>query len=109
MHTDQSLHALPGTVGEATVTERDGGGLSHLQDKVFDAVEYVVTWGLEHRRLGQIDLRVARLAESRSASRRNARLPATRSRSRLTRTEGNQDQRPRFPQRFAARWHAMRS
>jgi transposase len=24
-------------------------------DKVFDAVEYVVTWGLEHRTLGQID------------------------------------------------------
>src|ERR1700723_469754 len=24
-------------------------------DKVFDAVEHVVTWGLEHRVLGQID------------------------------------------------------
>ncbi len=24
-------------------------------DKVFDAVEYVVTWGLEHRTLGQVD------------------------------------------------------
>jgi hypothetical protein len=24
-------------------------------EKVFDAVEYVVTWGLEHRTLGQID------------------------------------------------------
>src|SRR5215472_14834181 len=24
-------------------------------DKVFDAVEHVVTWGLEHRKLGQID------------------------------------------------------
>ena len=24
-------------------------------DKVFDAVEHVVTWGLEHRALGQID------------------------------------------------------
>ena len=24
-------------------------------DKVFDAVEHVVTWGLEHRTLGQID------------------------------------------------------
>jgi hypothetical protein len=24
-------------------------------DKVFDAVEHVVTWGLEHRMLGQID------------------------------------------------------
>jgi len=24
-------------------------------DKVFDAVEYVVAWGLEHRTLGQID------------------------------------------------------
>jgi len=36
--------------------ERDGGGLSHLLgDKVFDAVEHVVTFGLEHRVLGQID------------------------------------------------------
>ena len=24
-------------------------------DKVFDAVEHIVTWGLEHRMLGQID------------------------------------------------------
>jgi hypothetical protein len=24
-------------------------------DKVFDAVEHVVTWGLEHRTLGKID------------------------------------------------------
>ena len=24
-------------------------------DKVFDAVEHIVTWGLEHRTLGQID------------------------------------------------------
>jgi hypothetical protein len=24
-------------------------------EKVFDAVEHVVTWGLEHRTLGQID------------------------------------------------------
>ena len=24
-------------------------------DKAFDAVEHVVTWGLEHRTLGQID------------------------------------------------------
>src|SRR5215469_12867173 len=29
-HTDQSLHALPSPLGEATVMERDGGGLSHL-------------------------------------------------------------------------------
>jgi len=24
-------------------------------DKVFDAVEHVVTWGMQHRTLGQID------------------------------------------------------
>jgi hypothetical protein len=30
MHTDQSLHALPSPLGEATVMERDGGGLSRL-------------------------------------------------------------------------------
>jgi transposase len=28
---------------------------SHFLGKVFDAVEHVVTWGLEHRTLGQID------------------------------------------------------
>src|SRR5207253_5336388 len=55
-HTDQSLHALLSPLGAATVVERDDGGLSHLLgDKVFDAVEHVVTFGLEHRVLGQID------------------------------------------------------
>src|ERR1022692_93356 len=29
--------------------------VSHSWDKVFDAVEHVVTWGLEHRVPGQID------------------------------------------------------
>ena len=35
--------------------ERDGGGLSHLLGQGFDAVEHVVTFGLEHRVPGQID------------------------------------------------------
>ena len=30
--------------------EEDGRGLSHIRDKVFDAVEHVVTWGLEQSR-----------------------------------------------------------
>jgi transposase len=32
-----------------------GEALRTSWDKVFDAVEHVVTWGLEHRTLGQID------------------------------------------------------
>ena len=35
--------------------ERHGGGISHFLGQVFDAVEHVVKWGLEHRTLGQID------------------------------------------------------
>ena len=35
--------------------ERDSGVFRTSWDKVFDAVEHVVTWGLEHRMLGQID------------------------------------------------------
>ncbi len=54
-HTDQSLHALPSPLGAAIVMERDGGGISHILDKAFDAAEHVVTWGLKHRTLGQID------------------------------------------------------
>jgi transposase len=54
-HTDQSLHALLSPLGAATVMERNRPGLPHFLGKVFDAVESVVTWGLEHRILGQID------------------------------------------------------
>jgi transposase len=35
--------------------ERDGRSLPHVLGQVFDAVEHVVTWGLEHRKLGRID------------------------------------------------------
>jgi len=35
--------------------ERDSGGLSYILEKVFDAVERIVTWELDHRVLGQID------------------------------------------------------
>jgi transposase len=35
--------------------EGDGRGVRTSWDKVFDAVEHVVTFGLEHRTLGQID------------------------------------------------------
>ena len=35
--------------------ERDGEAFRTSWDKVFDAVEHVVTWGLEHRTLGEID------------------------------------------------------
>ena len=29
--------------------------IAGIRNKVFDAVEHIVTWGLEHRTLGQID------------------------------------------------------
>jgi hypothetical protein len=35
--------------------EGNGRGIPHFMGKVFDAVEYVVTFGLEHRVFGQID------------------------------------------------------
>jgi transposase len=35
--------------------ERDGGGLSHFLGQGLRRVEHIVTWGLEHRTLGQID------------------------------------------------------
>src|ERR1700719_4962541 len=35
--------------------ERRRRPFAHPWNKVFDAVEHVVTWGLEHRTLGQID------------------------------------------------------
>src|SRR5690242_14961441 len=34
-HTDQSLHAIPGPLGTATVMERDGGGSSHILGQDF--------------------------------------------------------------------------
>jgi hypothetical protein len=55
MHADPRLLAVSGPQGAQTVLEGNGRGLSHLMEKVFDAVEYVVTFGLEHRVLGQID------------------------------------------------------
>jgi len=54
-HIDQSLCAFPSPLGAAAVMERDGGAFRTSWDTVFDAVEYVVTWRLEHRTLGQID------------------------------------------------------
>jgi len=35
--------------------KRPPGPFAHPGNRVFDAVEHVVTWGLEHRTLGQID------------------------------------------------------
>ena len=35
--------------------ERDGGSVSHILGQGFRRGEHVVTWGLEHRMLGQID------------------------------------------------------
>jgi len=54
-HTDQSLHALPSPLGEATVMERDGGGLSHLLGQGHRRGRSCRHLGLEHRTLGQID------------------------------------------------------
>ena len=54
-HTDQSLYALPSPLGAAAVMERAAEAFGTSWDKVFDAVEHVVRWGLEHRTLGQSD------------------------------------------------------
>jgi transposase len=49
-------------LGAAAVMERDGRGLSHILGQGFRrGRKFVVTWGLEHRTLGQIDLGVTRL------------------------------------------------
>src|SRR5262249_37291051 len=54
-HPDQSLHALPSPLGAAIVMERDGGSLSHILGQGVRRGRTVVTFGLEHRTLGQID------------------------------------------------------
>ena len=54
-HPDESIYALPRPLGPPPFVERNRCGVSHFLGKVFDAVEHVVTWGLEHRTLGQID------------------------------------------------------
>ena len=54
-HTDQSLHALLSPLGAANVWKETAEAFRTSWDKVFDAVEHVVTFGLEHRVLGQID------------------------------------------------------
>jgi transposase len=42
-------------LGAPAVLEGNSRGVRTSWDKVFNAVEHVVTWGLEHRVLGQID------------------------------------------------------
>jgi transposase len=54
-HSDQSLYAFPSPLGAAALLEKERGGFSDILGKVFDAVGHIVTWGLEHRTLGQID------------------------------------------------------
>ena len=54
-HVDQGLYAVPRPLGAPTLVEGNRPGISHFGEKVFDAVEYVVAWGLEHRTLGQVD------------------------------------------------------
>ncbi len=55
-HTlDQGAHAVPGPLGAPTFLEGNRRSIRTSWEKVFDAVEHVVTYGLEHRCLGQID------------------------------------------------------
>ena len=54
-HFDQSLDAVSCPRGTPPLVEGDRPVLSYVLGKVFDAVEHVVTYGLEHRHLGQID------------------------------------------------------
>ena len=51
---DQGLHAVSGALGAQTVLEETAEAFRTSWDKVCDAVEYVVAWGLEHRILGPI-------------------------------------------------------
>src|SRR4029434_496718 len=51
----QDVHALHSPLGASPFVERNRRVLSPFLGKVFDGVEHVVTWGLEHRMLGQID------------------------------------------------------
>ena len=53
-HLDQGSHAFPGALGAQTFLEGNRRRVSHFLDKVHDAVQYLVTWGLEHRVLGAI-------------------------------------------------------
>jgi hypothetical protein len=46
---------VSGTLGAPAFLEGNSGSLSHFMDKVFDAVEHVVTFGLAHRTLATID------------------------------------------------------
>jgi len=52
---DQSVYALPGALGAPPLVERNSRGFHTSWDKVFEAVEHAVTFGLEHRVFGQID------------------------------------------------------
>ena len=54
-YPDKGLHVVPGSLGAQAFLEGNGQRLSHFLGKVFDAVEHIVTWGLEHRTLSQID------------------------------------------------------
>jgi transposase len=51
---DQGPHAVFGPLGEETIVEGDAQSFRSSWDKVCQAVEYVVGWGLEHRTLGPI-------------------------------------------------------
>lgn len=54
-HSDYRLHALFGPLGSRLSWKETAEAFRTSWEKVFDAVEHVVTWGLEHRTLGQID------------------------------------------------------
>ena len=54
-YADPSLYVVPRPLGAQALVEGDRRGFPHSWEKVCDAVEHVVTLGLEHRVLGQID------------------------------------------------------
>jgi len=51
---DQGSHAFSGALGAQTFLEGDRRRVRTSWDKVRDAVEYLLTWSLEHRVLGAI-------------------------------------------------------
>jgi transposase len=52
---DQSLHALRPRWARRLSWKETAQAFRNFLAQVFDAVEHIVTWGLEHRQLGQID------------------------------------------------------
>jgi transposase len=54
-HPDPRVCVVSGPLGVPVVMEGNSRGVPHFVGKVFDAVEHVVAFGLEHRKFGRIN------------------------------------------------------